>query len=64
MLKELALDKRVHDKWNPDYELYEMGTYSAEFYSLRIPKDKLDSFIEKKEVLTKRSRQIYSAMNM
>jgi hypothetical protein len=51
-------------KWNPDYELYEMGTYATEFYSLRIPKDKLDSFIEKKETLTKRSRQIYSALNM
>ncbi|MCD6064057.1 MAG: hypothetical protein K0R82_1968 [Flavipsychrobacter sp.] len=64
MVKELGLDKRTHDKWNPDYELYEMGTYATEFYSLRIPKDKLDSFIEKKETLTKRSRQIYSALNM
>lgn len=64
MTKELNIDKKLLDKWNPDYELFEMGAYSSEFYSLRIPKDKLDNFIEKKEVLTKRSRQIYSALNM
>ncbi|WP_276134755.1 lytic transglycosylase domain-containing protein [Polluticoccus soli] len=64
MVKELGLDKKTHDKWNPDYDMYEMGTYATEFYSLRIPKEKLDNFIEKKEMLTKRSRQIYSALNM
>lgn len=63
LVKELGLDKRQHDKWNPDYELYEMGAYNGQFYSLRIPKDKLDQFIEKKDVMTRRSRTILSAMN-
>jgi Predicted soluble lytic transglycosylase fused to an ABC-type amino acid-binding protein len=61
---ELAMDKRQLEKWNPDYELFEMDVYSSEFYSFRIPKDKLDNFIEKKESLTKRSKQIFSQLNM
>jgi membrane-bound lytic murein transglycosylase D len=64
MCQELVMDKRQLEKWNPDYELFEMAIYSAEFYSLRIPKDKLDNFIEKKESLTKRSKQIFSQLNM
>lgn len=64
MCLELAMDKRQIEKWNPDYELFEMDVYSSEFYSFRIPKDKLDNFIEKKESLTKRSKQIFSQLNM
>ncbi len=64
MCRELCIDKKLLEKWNPDYDLFVMDTYSSEFYSLRIPKDKLDSFIEKKESLTKRSRDIFSQWAM
>lgn len=64
MVQELGMDKRILNKWNPDYELYEMDTYPTDYYSLRLPKDKLDKFVEKKEFLTKRSKQILSAQNM
>jgi membrane-bound lytic murein transglycosylase D len=64
LCQELGMDKKQLDKWNPDYDLFLMDTYSAEFYSLRIPKDKLDKFIEKKESMTKRSREIFRQWEM
>lgn len=61
---ELDIEKSLMDKWNPDYELFELDIYSADFYSFRIPKNKLDNFIEKKEMLTKRSKQIFAQLEM
>jgi membrane-bound lytic murein transglycosylase D len=61
---ELGMDRKLMDKWNPDYELFLLDTYSSEYYSLRIPKDKLDNFIEKKEYLIKRSRDIFRQWEM
>jgi membrane-bound lytic murein transglycosylase D len=58
---ELGMGKDLFEKWNPDYELFTLETYSEDFYRLRIPKDKLDSFIEKKDLLTKKSKQIFMA---
>lgn len=64
MVQELGIDKRLLKKWNADYDLFIYNTYPKEFYSLRIPKEKLDHFVEKKEYLTKRSRQIFSNQMM
>ncbi|RYD55399.1 MAG: lytic transglycosylase domain-containing protein [Sphingobacteriales bacterium] len=64
MVQELGIDKRLLNKWNPDYELFVYNTCPQEFYSLRIPKDKLDTFVDKKETLTKRSRQIFANLTM
>ncbi len=64
LCQELSIDKGTFDKWNEDYDLFEYSTYPSEFYSLRIPKEKLDKFIEKKEFLGKRSKQIYAQMTM
>ena len=64
MSQDLKIERKLLDKWNPDYDLFETDTYSSEFYSLRIPKDKLDNFIERKEFLEKRSRQLYTELNM
>lgn len=64
MVKEMNVEKNLLDKWNPDYELYEMNTYSSEEYKLRIPKDKLDHFLSKKDFMIKKSKQIFSAQNM
>lgn len=62
--QELGLDVKLLYKWNFDYELFEYHTYSEEVYNLRIPKDKVDQFFAKKELLEKRSKQIYTAQNM
>lgn len=64
MAQELGVDKRLLKKWNPDYDLFIYNTYPAEFYGLRIPKDKLDHFVDKKDYLTKRSKQIFSNQMM
>lgn len=60
MAQVLSVDKKLLDKWNPDYELYELKAYSSEEYKLRIPKEKLDNFVQKKDYITKKSRQIFS----
>lgn len=62
--QDLKIERKLLEKWNDDYELFEMKTYEGEFYSLRIPKDKLDNFIERKEFLAKRSKLMYSELGM
>jgi len=64
LAQDLKIERKLLEKWNPDYDLFETATYNSEFYSLRIPKDKLDNFIERKEILTKRSKQLYTEMSM
>lgn len=59
--QELSMDKKLLEKWNPDYDLFVYNTYTEPYYGLRIPKDKLDSFIEKKETIMKRSKEIFGA---
>lgn len=59
MIAELGMEAELFSKWNPDYRDFEFNTYQGDYYSLRIPKDKLQTFIQKKEVLTKRSMQYY-----
>ena len=64
MANLLGMDANLLNKWNPDYELYEYKTYPSDEYKLRIPKDKLSSFLEKKDFITKKSRDFYSEQNM
>ncbi|MBS1628625.1 MAG: lytic transglycosylase domain-containing protein [Bacteroidetes bacterium] len=64
LCSELGIDKNLFDKWNPDYELFILDTYSEDFFRLRIPKDKLDKFVAEKDFLSKKSQQIYSAQVM
>lgn len=60
MAEELGIDKRLLTRWNADYDLFVYNTYPTPFYNLRIPKDKLNSFISKQDHLIKRSHAIYS----
>ena len=60
LVQELSMDKKLLEKWNPDYDLFVYNTYNEAYYGLRIPKDKLDTFIEQKETILKRSKEIYS----
>lgn len=62
--QELSIDKSLLARWNSDYDLFLMKAYPTEYYKLRIPKDKLDQFVEKKERLTKRSAQMFSDLIM
>ncbi|MDR3679246.1 MAG: lytic transglycosylase domain-containing protein [Flavipsychrobacter sp.] len=64
MAMDLGVDKKLLIKWNPDYDLFIYNTYPSKDYALRIPKDKVDLFIQKKPSLEKRSKQIYSDMVM
>ena len=58
--QELSMDKKLLEKWNPDYELFLYNTYNEPYYALRIPKEKLDGFIEKKETILKKSKEIFA----
>lgn len=64
LMEELGMDAKQLYNWNFDYELFEYNTYNSEVYNLRIPKEKLDHFIARKDYLEKRSKQIYMAQNM
>jgi membrane-bound lytic murein transglycosylase D len=60
MCQELGMDKKQLAHWNADYDLFVYNTYPTPFYNLRIPKEKLDAFIAKKDQLTHKSQAIYS----
>jgi membrane-bound lytic murein transglycosylase D len=62
--QDLKIERRLLEKWNADYDLFETSTYDKEYYSLRIPKEKLDNFIERKEYLTKTSREMFETQSM
>jgi membrane-bound lytic murein transglycosylase D len=64
LVTELGMDKKLLQKWNADYDLFVYNTYAEDFYRLRIPKEKLDSFVEKKDLLTRKSKQIFAAETM
>lgn len=56
---ELGIDKKILSRWNPDYDLFVYNTYPTPFYNFRIPKDKTDLFLQKKEALTKKSKIVF-----
>ncbi len=58
---ELAIDKKLLRKWNADYDIFLYSVSSEDYYALRIPKEKLDGFIEKKQLIMKRSAQLFAA---
>ncbi len=64
MAQELGIDVDLLRRWNGDYQKFEFKNYKAKEFSLRIPKDSLDKFIEQKNALTQRSKDIYSSQNM
>ena len=61
LASELSIDKKLLRKWNSDYELFQYGAYTGDYYGLRIPKDKLDGFIQKKELIERRSQELVKA---
>jgi membrane-bound lytic murein transglycosylase D len=64
MCQYLDMDIKQIRHWNPDYDLFLYNTYPTEYYSLRIPKDKLEAFIQKQDMLQKKSKQMFQDQNM
>jgi hypothetical protein len=60
LAQELAVDKKLLLKMNPDYDLFVLKKYGTNNYNLHLPKDKLDVFIQKKPGLQKRSKAYYA----
>jgi membrane-bound lytic murein transglycosylase D len=61
---ELEMDKKLLYAWNSDYEQFLLNLYEEDFYPLRITKDKLDKFLEKKAYITARSKKILAEQSM
>lgn len=60
--QDIGFDKKILARWNSDYDMFIYKTYPTPFYNLRIPKDKLDVFLAKKEDMTKRSKIYYATI--
>lgn len=58
--QEVGIDKRLLARWNSDYDQFIYKNYPTPFYNLRLPKDKLDAFIAKKDAMTVKSTAIFS----
>lgn len=59
--QEIGVDKALLTRWNADYDMFIYNTYPTPFYNFRIPKEKQDIFLKKKESLTKRSTVYFNA---
>jgi len=59
MAQELHMDRKELGRWNPDYDLFVYNSYTEPYYALRIPKDKVDGFIERKDQLIRVSKTIF-----
>lgn len=58
--QEFGIDKRLLARWNADYDLFIYKNYPTPFYNLRLPKDKVDAFLAKKDALTTKSAAIFA----
>ena len=55
---ETGIDKKLLTRWNPDYTQFMNHTYATAFFKLRIPKDKVDIFLQKKETMNKLAKTV------
>ncbi len=55
---ETGIDKKLLSRWNPDYTQFLNHTYATAFYKLRVPKDKVDIFLQKKESMNKLAKAV------
>lgn len=59
MEQELQIDKHLLNKWNPDYELFVLDLYPEKEYKFRMPKDKIDGYVEKRNLISKKSEKFF-----
>ncbi len=57
--QELQIDKNLLEKWNPDYDLFVLDLYPEKVFKFRLPKDKVDGYIEKRAVIAKKSEKYF-----
>lgn len=57
---ETGIDKNLLNRWNPDYDMFIFGTYPTTYYSLHLPKDKTDIFMQKRDEIIRKSKAYYS----
>ena len=62
LAQEIGADKKLLARWNSDYEFFIYKTYPTPYYNLRLPKDKVDLFLQKKEALIKKSAAYYASI--
>lgn len=62
--QELGIDKHLLEKWNPDYELFVMDLFPDPEYKFRIPKDKVDGYMEKRTAIAKKSEKYFKDLLM
>ena len=58
--QELGIARQQLTDWNEDYDVFLYTAAPEDKYNLRIPKDKLEAFIQKKDLLTRTSREIFA----
>ena len=57
--QELQIDRHLLNKWNPDYELFVLDLYPDKEYKFRMPKDKIDVYVEKRSIINKKSEKFF-----
>ena len=63
LVQQLNISRKQLERWNPDYDMFLLGTTDDETYPLRIPKEKLNDFIAGKENLSRLSRHVFSQVS-
>jgi hypothetical protein len=63
LAQDLGIERKLMYKWNADYDLFVYQMYTDKFYGLRIPKDKLDLFIQHKDALIQGSKAYFEDLN-
>lgn len=58
LARELGVDRRIIGTWNYDYYSYLESFNPAKQYNLRIPKDKIDVYLQKKYIIEKELLEI------
>ncbi len=56
----IGADKKLLIRWNPEYDKYVYSKTPVPYYSLRLPKDKTDLFLKKRDELYKSSKLIFA----
>ena len=59
MAVEAGIDFKLLSRWNPDYDLFVYHKYATPFYKLRLPKDKVDLFLQKKDNMLKKAKNSF-----
>jgi membrane-bound lytic murein transglycosylase D len=62
--QELSIDKHLLTRWNPDYELFVLDLYPEKEYRFRMPKDRVDGYIEKRSMISKKSEKYFKDLLM